>query len=251
MIEAYGLCGSQMPDGIFDRRDGLAMIATGHPLRLLNMALIDGADVRPEAIRAGVAIGRQRSERFTLALRGGIDDRYLPIARELGLVPISDRPWLPGMALHPIDGRAPIAASAGLEIRAVTDRTGIGDHVRSLAAGFGIPEEWVSPVVGQGLATAPGVTCYVGYVAGEPVASGLGVRTGTTIGVYNIATIPTAMRRGYGAAMTTRIVADGRSAGCDVAVLQSSDMGRPVYDRLGFRTVVEYFGFGDPASVAS
>ena len=30
------------------------------------------------------------------------------------------------------------------------------------------------------------------------------------------------------------------SAGCDVAVLQASSMGRPIYERMGFRLVQEY-----------
>ena len=90
---------------------------------------------------------------------------------------------------------------------------------------------------------------YVGYTDGEPVSSGLGMLTGRTIGVYNIATVDRARRRGYGAAMTSRVVADGVAAGADVAILQASDMGRPIYERLGFRTVVEYVGWVDPALV--
>ena len=89
-------------------------------------------------------------------------------------------------------------------------------------------------------------TVYVGYTDGEPVTSGVGFRTGDTIGVYNIATIPSARKRGYGAAMTARIAADGAAAGCDVAILQASEMGRTVYERLGYRTVVEYMGYVEP-----
>ena len=63
---------------------------------------------------------------------------------------------------------------------------------------------------------------YVGYADGAPVVSGLGWRTGRTIGVYAIA-VPTVRRRGYGAAMTAHVVTDGLAAGCDVAVLQASN----------------------------
>ena len=45
--------------------------------------------------------------------------------------------------------------------------------------------------------------------------------------------------------MTTRIASDAATAGCDVAVLQASEMGRPIYERLGYRTVVEYMGYVD------
>ena len=83
----------------------------------------------------------------------------------------------------------------------------------------------------------------MGYADGDPVVCGLGWRTGRTIGVYSIATVPSARRRGYGAAMTARVVADGADAGCDVAALQASEMGRPIYERQGFRTVVRYVAY--------
>jgi hypothetical protein len=39
------------------------------------------------------------------------------------------------------------------------------------------------------------------------------------------------------------VLADGAAAGCDVAALQASSMGRPIYERLGFRMAVRYIGY--------
>ena len=78
------------------------------------------------------------------------------------------------------------------------------------------------------------------------MTTGLGFRTGNTIGVNNIATIESARRQGLGAAMTERVAADGLADGCEVAILQSSPMGRPVYERLGYRTVVDYDQWIEP-----
>jgi hypothetical protein len=48
--------------------------------------------------------------------------------------------------------------------------------------------------------------------------------------------------------MTMRIVDDGAADGCNVAILQSGDMGFALYEQLGFRPVVEYVGYGAPAT---
>ena len=50
--------------------------------------------------------------------------------------------------------------------------------------------------------------------------------------------------------MTARVAADGVAAGCDVAMLQASEMGGPVYERMGYRSVVEYMGYVEPETSA-
>lgn len=234
-------------DGAFVRRaDGIAILATGLEIILFNQVIIDDDEATPAAISAGVDVMRERGDPFVVNLRVGPDDRFLALMEQLGLVPLSERPWLPGMALHPLPaGPAPTAAP-GHEIRRVTDVAGLEDHIRTAMAGFDLPEAIVRPLIVSDLLETDAVTVYVGYKDGEPVTTGLGYRSGDTIGVYNIATVPSARKRGYGAAMTARIAADGAAAGCDVAILQATEMGRPVYERLGYRTVVEYMAYIEP-----
>lgn len=156
---------------------------------------------------------------------------------------------MPGMALYPLSAGQPSATPADYEVRQVTDRAGIEDLIRMTATGFGMPVSIARGIFGTTFVGRPEVCAYVGYVDDEPVTTGIGVRTGRTIGVYNVATITSARRRGYGAAMTSRIAADGAAAGCDTATLQASEMGHPIYERLGYRTVVEYMAYVDPSSL--
>jgi GNAT superfamily N-acetyltransferase len=233
------------------RAGGVVTILTGLPFDWFNQVLIERGEATPAGALDGVARARSRRDPFVVRLREGTDDRFIPALIEAGLGPAGAATSTPGMVAFPIDlhtiGRQ---AAPGLEIRRVTDVTGIEVHRGVVTAGFGD-----DPAVARGTACAdlldrPECVVYVGYAGGAPVASGLGWRSGRTIGVYSISTIESARRRGYGAAMTARVVTDGVVAGCDVAALQASEMGRPIYERLGFRTVVRYAAYVEPTSRA-
>lgn len=245
MIASLAVAGSQVAGAVTRRTDGVALIATGLPLLVLNQVIVDGDDATTAAIAVAVAVTRGRRDRFVVSLRMGTDDRFVPLMAELGLEPMSDEPPMPGMALHPIPAGMP-PTIAGHSIRRITDTAGLDDHVRTVAAGFGMDEAPVAAFMGRGLLDRPDTAIYVGYTNGEPVTAGLGIRTGDTIGVYNIATRESARRRGYGAAMTARIAADGAAAGSEVASLQASPMGLSTYERLGYRTVVRYTWYAEP-----
>ena len=226
---------------------GMVTILTGLPMDWFNQVLVEAKNATTAGLLAGIARAREQGGAFVVRLREGTDDRFIPILTEAGLVPVGDATPTPGMVAFPIDPDAIAAhAAPGLDIRRVIDAAGMEAHRQVATAGFGS-----DPAVADGTACAdllerPECVVYVGYANGAPIVSGLGWQTGRTIGVYTIATIETARRRGYGAAMTARVVADGVAAGCDLAALQASQMGRPIYERLGFRTVVRYVGYVYP-----
>jgi GNAT superfamily N-acetyltransferase len=224
---------------------GTVTILSDIPFDWFNQVLIE----RPDATRAGLLAvmeeGRGRGDGFVVRLRDGVDDRFIPTLTRAGLVAAAESTTIPGMVAFPIDRDViedVIAPSRlpGFEIRQVSDATGIDDHRLVVTEGFGSPPAVAFGTTCARLLDDPASTVYVGYSGGAPVASGLGWRTGRTIGVYAIATIPAARRKGYAAAMTARVMTDGLKAGCDVAVLQASELGRPIYERLGFRVAVRY-----------
>lgn len=81
---------------------------------------------------------------------------------------------------------------------------------------------------------------FTGYVDGEPVAVSSLVMTDGLAGVYAVATLPHARKRGIGAAMTLHAMAEGLRRGAKLATLQATAMGRPLYERIGFRAVFDY-----------
>ncbi len=230
------------------RADGVVTILTGLPFDWFNQVLVEHEGATRDGVLAGVARARERGDPFVVRLRDGTDDRFVRTLADAGLEPARE-PSTPGMIAFPID-HDPIARQTApeLEVRRVTDATGIEVHRQVVTAGFGSDRTVALGTACPDLLDRPECVVYIGYAAGTPVASGLGWRSGRTIGVYSIATIPSARRRGHGAAMTAHVVADGVDAGCDVAALQASEMGRPIYEREGFRTVVSYVAYVDRAA---
>jgi ribosomal protein S18 acetylase RimI-like enzyme len=237
MLEWLRLTFGRVPGAVISQDRGIGVFATGLPHPFFNQVVTDEGATDVELARAVEAI-RRRGQRFYVVLRQPQDDRFGDLAQRLDLKHEADA--LPGMATEAIPDARP--GPAELRIHVVADAVGLEDHATALA-GFGLPAELVRPFLGDELWLLPDTTTYVGYVGGEPVVSGFGLRTGRAIGVFSIATLPAARRRGYGEAMTRRVLADGVASGCDVAVLQASSMGRPIYVRLGFRVVQSYAVF--------
>jgi GNAT superfamily N-acetyltransferase len=96
--------------------------------------------------------------------------------------------------------------------------------------------------------TDPDVQLFTARLDDVPAGVSIAIRTGDVSGVYGVGTLPHARRRGVGSATTWAAVGAGRAWGCDTVVLQASEMGLPMYERMGFRTVVRYVTFTSPGA---
>ncbi|WP_240794997.1 GNAT family N-acetyltransferase [Rhodococcus zopfii] len=83
-------------------------------------------------------------------------------------------------------------------------------------------------------------TFVVGYLAGEPVAGAEIHLAAGVAGLYGVVTLETHRRRGFGTAVTLAAVERVRAAGVERVVLQASEDGAPVYERIGFTPVGTY-----------
>ena len=184
-------------------------------------------------VAAAVALMRDLGVPFVVNIRTDLDARTRADVAGLGLALGGT---MPGMVMSP---RPTPDGPARLAIHRATGEARLADHRAVAAAGFGLPLDAVERLMPAALLGDPAVRVYVGIEDGLPVASSMTVQTDEILGIYNVATVASARGRGYGTAMTWAAIANA-DPGVDLVILQASAMGRPIYERMGFRTVVEY-----------
>ena len=105
-----------------------------------------------------------------------------------------------------------------------------------------------APSSTRGILDAPDFELYVGYSGEAPVSTSALFMSHRVAGVYNVATLDAHRGHGYGEALTWHAVRRGMESGAAFASLQASEMGAPIYARMGFETVAPYETFVRPQS---
>jgi ribosomal protein S18 acetylase RimI-like enzyme len=235
-FESMRTFAAQIDTGEVRERASLLIVATGLPVAMLNMAFVtrplsDAATLLSEA--AAYFDGRRLP--FLVRVRESVDKESERAAEAFGL---AYRDSVPGMVLYPIPGTPP--QRSHLDVRRVTDMPSLVQYADVLAAGFGMPPELGRAFVSPGMLSLTDVSLYTGFVDGEAVATSALFMNNHVAGVYNVATLDAYRRRGFGEAITWHAVQEGMQAGCQMASLQASEMGKPVYARMGFRHMIDY-----------
>jgi predicted GNAT family acetyltransferase len=94
---------------------------------------------------------------------------------------------------------------------------------------------------------AANVTAFLAWADKQPVACAMTLHDGFSAGIYWVATIPSARRKGLGDLVTRTAVWSAFDHGASHVVLQATTMGYPVYERIGFRPLTEYGRYLVPA----
>jgi hypothetical protein len=141
-------------------------------------------------------------------------------------------PWF----FRPAGPLEPEAAPIGLEIVRAASPREIEEFEAVSVRGFENEGAWVEvgSVHPAAILADARMTCWIGRVAGRPVAAAMSFRTKGAIGVFGVTTVASERKRGYGTAVTrAAIQADSGLP----SVLSPSPEGERLYRRLGFEPV--------------
>ena len=144
----------------------------------------------------------------------------------------------PPFMVRPQGGSAPVRPPE-LKVTEATDAAAMETYERAFVEGYPVPELLAyerGRVFGARL--LGGITrAWVGSVDGRPVAVSMAITSRGVVAVENVATLPDARGRGYGAAVTATAALSTPDL---PAVLIASDDGRSVYERLGFLPISRF-----------
>jgi GNAT superfamily N-acetyltransferase len=151
-------------------------------------------------------------------------------------------PWdvnAPGMAVELSKLTNPVSLPPGAEIVVVETDAQLLDWKCAFVAGMEVPEfagqAWVDATrqIGIGRTAWKLLTA---YVDGRPAAVAGVIGVAGVASVFAVATDPAARRQGLGGAVTEAGLRLMEHEGYRWGVLFSTELGEPVYRRLGFRT---------------
>jgi len=141
---------------------------------------------------------------------------------------------------------APVETPAlppGVELRRLRTGEEAADYWKVAASSYtsnGFPPEVFAGYTHHAGLLAENVAAFLAYLNGEPVAIAMTIVSEGVAGIYWVGTLERARGRGLGRAIAAAATNAGFELGADLASLQASPMGKPIYEAMGYETIFDY-----------
>lgn len=231
---------------VLDSR-GLCLVNTGGPFAAFNLAFFKPPldDFEATIARAEAYFGAK-----DFPFRFGVQDEHREVVAERLLgAGYSEAPPVPSLLFCD----PPAAPKPPPELSVVEIGPGkLADEFRGVAErSFGFPTGMGAVAISDRVVEHPDTALFLGRVDGAPVATSILHMSNRIGGIYFVGCEEAYRGRGYGEAITWACVSAGVQRGATAASLQASDLGRPVYERMGFDVTGYYHYFVSPGADTS
>jgi predicted GNAT family acetyltransferase len=211
---------------------GIGRIVIPVPVPWLSGLFVAQQSVDRDRLRAMADEFVQRGKPWSIRVVGPVPDAVTEVAGELGLVPEAV-----ATLVAPLDGplRTPLE-HPDEEHRRVETVEDVRAWAAICDAALGLPEGTSATMTTADLIAEPSARTYLALRDGVAVATAISMLDARGwLGVFSVTTLPEARRRGISERLVRTVLAEGAAAGAHTAYLQSTDMARPMYERIGFR----------------
>ncbi len=228
-------------DGLVHEEGGLVFYVPGHrfPVGGTGVMRADPTVPAVEVLARAREFFAPRNQGYTFCL---MEHRDADIVAALAAAGVSRFSNSPGMAIERRLADAP--PPAGVTFDRVGDTAGARDfgHVTGSAyATYGMPPAIAhAQFTDERMLVQPHVAAFVARLEGVPVAAAMALVSHGVSGIYWVGTTPEARGRGLAEACTRLATNAGFDLGAQVAALQASVMGEPIYRRMGYREITRY-----------
>jgi GNAT superfamily N-acetyltransferase len=233
--DAWTLMVGRLPLPHIEDADGVVSCFGNVPLFFLNLSIVGRPAANHDELRAFLRTSARRAAACPYPSGLVLRQDWLPagweaLVEEASLAPMVPMTSMETDELHPARYRPPT-----LDIRRVADDAMARDLAQLNAAAYHMPAEAFDCIANMRLWHADSYAC-VGYVGGTPVSCAAAFPVRGTVYIALVATAPAEQGKGYGEAVTRHAVIQGRYAMRTTrTALHASDMGLPVYRRMGYQ----------------
>ncbi len=207
---------------------------TGGPAADFNMALFDEDPDDFAVFDAFVSRVNAIGVSALAMMSGTVSRRLGSVARAKGLVEAGTAP------LMARSGALPDTPVSEFVIQGVTEPRGMSIFGDLVASAFAMDRQWVDRTfAAASLLDAPALAFHVAYRRDIPMSAVCSSGAGSTVGIWTMSTPPDKQRQGAGRAVLLAAMQEHVMRGAETFYLIATAAGKPLYEKLGFKTVDE------------
>ena len=237
------------PGAVIENEDGWLFGAgsPSHPV-ISNAAFRKGDDVAAdEFVSRAKDFFHARGRGFSIWIRGE-EPKDLDLAAAASKAGLQLVYEMPEMVLgSPVEEpHFPV----GAKLLKLSEAGQADDYWKVAAASYpsiGFPPEVFGSYTNNAGLLAENVAAFIAYLDGEPVSIAMTIISHGVAGIYWVGSLEQARGKGLGRAVTAAATNAGFELGAEIASLQASPMGKPIYEAMGYETIFDYKLFMSPA----